>query len=78
MDIMSFIPTFLNFIFKTARKKKIQLFKNKPRPFKSIKQDRVLIIFENVSLVKIIDYEDTISCSFNDFELLADKVKKIY
>jgi len=74
MDVMSFLPTFLGFIFESGKRNKIRLFKNKPRPFKSNKQDKVLLTFENVNLVNIIDFNDIISCSFNDMELLADKV----
>jgi len=74
MDVMSLLPTFLGYIFESSKRNRIRRFKNKPRPFKSEKQDRVVLILENVNLVKIIDFNDIISCSFNDMELLADKV----
>ncbi len=78
MDIMSFLPTFLEFIFKSGKKNKIRDFKKKTKPFKGIKQEKIFLSFENFNLIKIIDYTDVISCSFNDMELWVDKVKFFY
>lgn len=75
IDMLAFIPEFLRFVFVNGKKNRLRMHKNKPRPFKSNKQDKVTLFFETVNLVKIIDYEDTITTTFNDFELLVDKVK---
>lgn len=56
----------------------MRTLKNKTDPFKIGKQETLILTFDSVNLTKIYDFEEIVSTTFHNFELIADKVNIIF